>query len=207
MKTFAAISLAAAACVTGLGTPSALAATASADMLIDALPGFVIEVKPTGGVGDAEAADLVEDPQCRKQMQEALVHIGGPGFQAMLKRANETQPRYAAFTEVAGLPNSAQGIANVDAWRRVMTACPEVSLGNLKQQLRPIPIAVQNVDAQVAYSWYGDDMPSPQPIVQFTTAGIMGKIEVIPTGDAQADNAFLTRLAQQQVDRINARRS
>lgn len=207
----AAIGIAAAGVLVAIGhLPSASAATATASLVLNGLPGYSVDVYETGSkLGGGLLGKYEMNPGCRAAIADSVstMPADAVAYRGDISQiAADGSRRTAAYSVLISLDDPHVGRAAVASWGPILTSCPDAGLQSGEYGARPSPMRLHGVEAQAAKIFtISKDGELPTPGVIYVTHGILGYLELEPTGDEPADLALWQELAQRQVDRINAR--
>lgn len=206
-----AVGMAAAGVLVAVGhLPSASAATATASLVLNELPGYSVDVYETGSKLGGGLLDKYEmKPGCRAAIADSVSKMPADAvaYRGDISRiAADGSQRTAAYSVLISLDDPQVGRAAVASWDPILTSCSDTGLRPGEYGVRPSPVRLRGVEAQAAKIFtIKKDGELPTPGVVYVTHGILGYLELEPTGNEPADLALWQELAQKQVDRINAR--
>ncbi|QCH23394.1 hypothetical protein DSM43276_01653 [Mycobacteroides salmoniphilum] len=205
-----AISMVAAGALVTIGhLPSASAATATASLVLNGLPGYSVDVYETGSKLGGGLGKYELNPACRAAIADSVSKMptDAVAYRGDISRiAADGSRRTTAYSVLVSLDDPQVGRAAIASLGPILASCPDTGLRPGEYGARPSPMRLRGVEAQVAQIFtIKKDGQLPTPGVVYVTGGILGYLELEPTGDEPADLALWQDLAQNQVDRINAR--
>jgi len=189
--------------------PSASAATATASLVLNELPGYSVDVYETGSKLGGGLGKYELNPACRAAIADSVSKMPADAvaYRGDISQvAADGSQRTAAYSVLISLDDPQVGHAAVASWDPILTSCSDTGLRPGEYGARPSPMRLRGVEAQAAKIFtIKKDGELPTPGIIYVTHGILGYLELEPTGNEHADLALWQDLAQKQVDRINAR--